>query len=94
MITGMEMQLLLLMGFDMKKIVSIIIIFFIIGIILIIVSAISCIFGYCIRELWPTTNTIYEIGIPYIIGILGVIFLVIFFGIFGVLNQVKLRKNK
>ena len=50
----------------------------IIGIILIIISAISCIFGYRIRELWPTTNTIYEIGIPYIIGILGVIFLVIF----------------
>ncbi|MFE3845392.1 hypothetical protein ACFL1L_00840 [Thermoplasmatota archaeon] len=48
--------------------------FLIIGIILIIISAISCIFGYRIRELWPTTNQIYEIGIPYIIGALGVIF--------------------
>ena len=48
--------------------------FLIIGIILIIISAISCIFGYLIRELWPTTIKIYEIGIPYIIGALGVIF--------------------
>jgi hypothetical protein len=46
--------------------------FLIIGIILIIISAISCIFGYRIRELWPTTNKVYEIGIPYIIGDLGV----------------------
>ena len=49
--------------------------FLIIGIILIIISAISCIFGYLIREIWPTTNNIYEIGIPYIIGAFGVIFL-------------------
>jgi hypothetical protein len=48
--------------------------FLIIGIILIIISAISCIFGYRIRDLWPMTNKIYEIGIPYIIGALGVIF--------------------
>lgn len=48
--------------------------FLIIGIILIIISAISCIFGYRIRELWPTTIKIYEIGIPYMIGALGVIF--------------------
>ena len=48
--------------------------FLIIGIILIIISAISCIFGYLIREIWPTTNNIYEIGIPYIIGAFGVIF--------------------
>lgn len=47
--------------------------FLIIGIILIIISAISCIFGYLIRELWPTTIDIYEVGIPYIIGALGVI---------------------
>jgi len=67
--------------------------FLIIGIILIIISAISCIFGYRIREIWPTTNTIYEIGIPYIIGALGVIFLVIFLGIFGFLIQTKLRKK-
>jgi hypothetical protein len=51
--------------------------FLIIGIILIIISAISCIFGYLIRELWPTTIKIYEIGIPYIIGAFGVIFFVI-----------------
>ncbi len=63
--------------------------FLIIGIILIIISAISCIFGYLIREIWPTTNNIYEMGIPYIIGALGVIF----FGIFGFLSQVKLRKK-
>ena len=59
--------------------------FLIIGIILIIISAISCIFGYLIRVLWPTTIKIYEIGIPYIIGALGVIFFgiavsLIFFG--------------
>ena len=48
--------------------------FLIIGIILIIISAISLIFGYRIRELWPTTIQIYEIGIPSIIGDLGVIF--------------------
>jgi hypothetical protein len=66
--------------------------FLIIGIILIIISAISCIFGYLIRELWPTTIKIYEIGIPYIIGALGVIFFaisqVIFFG-----SQIK-KKTK
>ena len=48
--------------------------FLIIGIILIFISAISCIFGYLIRELWPITIDIYEVGIPYIIGALGVIF--------------------
>ena len=48
--------------------------FLIIGIILIIISAIFCIFGYRIREIWPTTIKIYEIGIPYMIGALGVIF--------------------
>ena len=53
---------------DTKKVLLII------GIILIIISAISLIFGYLIRELWPMTNKIYEIGIPAIIGILGVIF--------------------
>ncbi|UCF50353.1 MAG: hypothetical protein JSU91_02400 [Thermoplasmatales archaeon] len=47
--------------------------FLIIGIILIIISAISCIFGHSIREIWPNTIKIYEIGIPYIIGALGVI---------------------
>jgi hypothetical protein len=48
--------------------------FLIIGIILVSISAISLIFGYRIRELWPTTYNIYEIGIPSIIGTLGVIF--------------------
>jgi hypothetical protein len=65
--------------------------FLIIGILLIIISAISCIFGYRIREIWPTTVNIYNIGIPYIIGALGVIFFaisqVIFFG-----SQIK-KKN-
>ncbi len=64
----------------------------IIAIILIIISAISLILGYRIRELWPTTIKIYEIGIPAIIGILGVIFI----GIFGVIfcvSQIK-KKNK
>jgi hypothetical protein len=64
---------------DTKKV------FITIGIILIIISAISLIFGYLIRELWPMTNKIYEIGIPAIIGTLGVIFLgvssVIFFSV-------------
>jgi uncharacterized membrane protein len=49
--------------------------FLIIGIILIVISAISCVFGYLIRELWPITIEIYDMGIPYIIGALGVIFL-------------------
>jgi len=46
----------------------------ILGIILIIISALSLIFGYRIRELWPTTTTMYEIGIPSLIGMLGVTF--------------------
>jgi hypothetical protein len=64
--------------------------FLIIGIILIIISAISLIFGYLIRELWPTTNKIYEIGIPAIMGALGVIF----FGISQSYRFFQLRKNK
>ena len=67
--------------------------FLIIGIILIIISAISCIFGYRIRELWPTTIEIYEIGIPYIIGALGVIFLVIFFGLHTVFFALSEKKK-
>ena len=63
--------------------------FLIIGIILIIISAISCIFGYRIRELWPTTIKMYDIGIPYIIGALGVILGVIFFGISQTISQIK-----
>lgn len=65
--------------------------FLIIGIILIIISAISCVFGYLIRELWPITIEIYEIGIPYIIGALGVIFLV--FGMSQSLIYIISKKN-
>jgi len=64
--------------------------FLIIGIILIIISAISLIFGYRIRELWPTTNNIYEIGIPSIVGGLGVIF----FGLGGMFFTISLAKKK
>ena len=46
----------------------------IIGIILIIISAISLLFGNLIGELWPTTNKIFESGILTFIGALGVIF--------------------
>ena len=46
--------------------------FLIIGIILIIIDAISLIFGYRIRELWPTTEILYENGVIAFIGILGV----------------------
>ena len=63
--------------------------FLIIAIILIIISAISCIFGYRIREIWPTTNEIYEIGIPYIIGALGVIFL----GLSQILRISQIKKK-
>ena len=66
----------------------------IIGIILIIISAISCIFGYRIREIWPTTIKIYEIGIPYIIGALGVILGVIFLGISQTISQIKKKNPK
>ena len=62
--------------------------FLIIALILIIISAISCIFGYRIREMWPTTHELYEMGIPYIIGALGVVFL----GVSQVINQIQ-RKN-
>ncbi|UCF12079.1 MAG: hypothetical protein JSW06_08555 [Thermoplasmatales archaeon] len=64
--------------------------FLIIGIILIIISAISCIFGYRIREIWPTTIKMYEIGIPYIIGALGVVF----FGISSALSVALSAKKK
>ncbi|UCF12975.1 MAG: hypothetical protein JSW06_01635 [Thermoplasmatales archaeon] len=63
--------------------------FLIIGIILIIISAISCIFGYRIREIYPTTIEIYEIGIPYIIGALGVIF----FGLHAVFFALSAKKK-
>ena len=69
---------------DVKKV------FLIIGIILIIISAISLIFGYRIRELWPTTTTLYKIGIPAIIGTLGVTF----FGLGGMFFTISLAKKK
>jgi hypothetical protein len=65
-------------------------IFLIIGIILIIISAISCIFGYLIRELWPTTANMYEIGIQYIIGAVGVTF----FALGGMYFPISLAKKK
>jgi len=64
--------------------------FLIIGIILIIMSAISCIFGYLIRELWPTTASMYELGIPYIIGTVGVTF----FALGGMYYPISLAKKK
>ena len=63
-------------------------IFLTIGILLIIISAISCIFGYRIREIWPTTINMYNMGIPYIIGVLGVVFFVISVG-FLIISQIK-----
>lgn len=65
-------------------------IFLIIGIILIIISAISCIFGYLIREILPATANMYEIGIPYIIGALGVIF----FTLGGMFFSISLARKK
>ena len=67
-------------------------IFLIIGIILIIISAISLIFGYRIRELWPTTIKMYDIGIPSIIGDFGVVFFGLSFVFFSI-SQIK-KKNK
>jgi len=62
----------------------------ILGIVLIIISALSCIFGYLIRELWPTTANLYEIGIPYIIGIVGIIF----FALGGMYYPLRLARKK
>ena len=64
--------------------------FLIIGIILNIISAISLIFGYRIREFWPTTTNMYEIGIPSIIGIVGVTF----FGLGAMFFTISLAKKK
>ena len=62
----------------------------IIGILLNIISAIFLIFGYRIRELWPTTINMYESGIPSIIGIVGVTF----FGLGGMFSTISLAKKK
>ena len=64
--------------------------FLIIGIILNIISAIFLIFGYRIRELWPTTTNMYDIGIPSIIGIVGVTF----FGLGGMFFTISFAKKK
>ena len=64
--------------------------FLIIGIILNIISAMFLIFGYRIRELWPTTTNMYNIGIPSIIGIVGVTF----FGLGGMFFTISLAKKK
>jgi hypothetical protein len=69
---------------DTKKVLIII------GILLDIISALLLIFGYRIRELWPTTTTMYEIGIPAIIGIVGVTF----FGLGGILFTISFAKKK
>ena len=64
--------------------------FLIIGILLNIISAMFLIFGYRIRELWPTTTDMYDIGIPSIIGIVGVTF----FGLGGMFFTISLAKKK
>jgi uncharacterized membrane protein YccC len=46
-----------------------------IGIILIIISAISLLIGNLIEELWPMTEKIFESSIIIFIGLLGIIFL-------------------
>ena len=61
----------------------------ILGIILIILAALACIFGYQIRELWPTTANLYESGLPYIIGMIGVMF----FAIGGLFFPLRLAKK-
>ena len=45
------------------------------GIILIIISSISLLFGNLIGELWPVTQKIFESSIIIFIGLLGIIFL-------------------
>lgn len=62
----------------------------IIGILLDIISALLLIFGYRIRELWPTTTNMYESGIPSIIGMVGVTF----FALAGMLFTISLAKKK
>ena len=46
-----------------------------IGIIFIIISAISLLIGNLIEELWPMTEKIFESSIIIFIGLLGIIFL-------------------
>ncbi len=47
----------------------------IMGVILIIISAISLLVGNLIEELWPVTQKIFESSIIIFIGLLGIIFL-------------------
>ena len=49
--------------------------FLFVGILFIFISAISLIFGYRIRELWPSTIVLYDTGGIVILGAFGVIFL-------------------
>ncbi len=69
---------------DTKKVLLLI------GILLNVISALLLIFGYRLRELWPTTTTLYEIGIPSIIGMVGVTF----FGLAGTLFTISFAKKK
>jgi hypothetical protein len=63
---------------------------FLLGILLIIISAISLVFGYRIREQWPATVSMCEMGIPSLIGMAGVTFFSVSVVLFFILN---LRKN-
>ncbi|MBN1861398.1 MAG: hypothetical protein JW840_08065 [Candidatus Thermoplasmatota archaeon] len=47
---------------------------FLLGILFIVISASVLIFGYRIRELWPATVWMYDIGIPTLLGMAGVTF--------------------
>jgi hypothetical protein len=49
--------------------------FLFVGVLFIFISAISLIFGYRIRELWPSTIVLYDTGGIVILGAFGVIFL-------------------
>ncbi len=69
---------------DTKKVLLLI------GILLTVSSALLLIFGYRLRALWPTTTTLYEIGIPAVIGIVGITF----FGLAGTLFTISFAKKK
>jgi uncharacterized integral membrane protein len=64
--------------------------FLLIGILLTIISTISLIFGYRIRELWPTTENLYENGVIAFIETLGVTF----FALGGMFFTISLAKKK
>jgi hypothetical protein len=62
----------------------------ILAILLVSSSAISLFFGYRIREFWPTAIPLYEIGLPSIIGLVGVIL----FGFGGMSFAMSRAKKK